>query len=62
MSHKHISFLEGIMAFAAGLLAGFSLRERIEAKTDNTMDVPGAPVMKPEKYFTEEEVRNNAHC
>ena len=50
------------MAFAAGLLAGFSLRERIEAKTDNTMDVPGATVMKPENYFTEEEVRNNAHC
>ncbi len=62
MSHKHISFLEGSMAFAAGLLAGFSLRERIEAKTDNDMDVPGESIMNPADYFTEEDLKNNAHC
>lgn len=62
MSHKHISFLEGSMVFAAGLLAGFSLRERIEAKTDSSLDSAGEPEMKPENYFTEEELKNHAHC
>lgn len=62
MSYKHISFLEGSMAFAVGLLAGFSLRERVEAKTDSSLDRSGEPAMKPEDYFMKEELRNHAHC
>lgn len=62
MLHKHISLLEGFVVFAAGLLTGFSLRDRIEAKTDHTLDIVGKSEMKPEDFFAEGEIKNNAYC
>lgn len=62
MHNKHISLLTEILLFAAGIVTGFSLRGRIEAKTDSILDTSGKSEMKPEDFFTEEELKSDAHC